>query len=78
MCDLYRPNQPGDILRLHVPIGDIEPDMYVLLSIDDTCCLVLLGENEQGQLCATSSLVDVSLAELSMFIETGMRMQPLL
>jgi hypothetical protein len=76
MCDLYRPKQPGDILRLHVPIGDIEPDTYVLLSIGDTCCLALLGENEEGQLCATSTLVDVSLTDLSRFIETGLHVEP--
>jgi hypothetical protein len=76
MINLYHPKQPGDILRLHVLIGDIEPDTYVLLSIGDTCCLALLGENEEGQLCATSSLVDVSLANLSLFVETGLHVQP--
>lgn len=49
MINLCQPRQPGDILRLHGPIGDIEPDTYVLLSLGDTCCLALLGENEAGQ-----------------------------
>jgi hypothetical protein len=76
MINLYRPKQPGDILRLQVLIGDVEPDTYVLLSVGDTCCLALLGENEEGQLCATSTLVDVSLVNLSLFVETGLHVEP--
>ena len=48
MINLCQPRQPGDILRLHGPIGDIEPDTYVLLSLGDTCCLAFLGRTRQG------------------------------
>ncbi len=77
MSDLYRPRQPGDILRLHVPVGDVEPDKYVLLSIGDSCCLAVLGENSEGYLCATSTHIWVSLADLSLFVETGLQIEPL-
>ena len=78
MNDLYRVRQPGDILRLHVVISDVEPDTYVLLSIGERCCLAVLGENQRGDLCATSTQVYVSLADLSLFVETGLRLEPLL
>ena len=47
MIYLYRPKQPGDNLCMHVPISDIEPDPYVLLSIGDTGCLALLAGRER-------------------------------
>ena len=77
MNDLYRVRQPGDILRLHVPIGDVELDTYVLLSIADRCCLAVLGENNEGNLCATSTHVWVTLADLSLCVETGLSVEPL-
>lgn len=77
MNDLYRVRQPGDILRLHVPIGDVEPDNYVLLSIGERCCLAVLGENWRGDLCATSTLVWVAQADLSLFVEAGLQVKPL-
>lgn len=75
--DLYRTKHSGDILRLHVAIGDVEPDTYVLLSVGDTCWLCVLGENKAGKLCATTTMVQVALADLSLFVETGLRVEPL-
>lgn len=77
MSDLYRTKQPGDILRLHVALSDVEPDTYVLLSIGEPCWLCVLGENKAGKLCATTTLVQVGLADLSLFVETGLRVEPL-
>lgn len=81
MSDLYRIRQPGDILRLPFPIfgyeETIEPGGYVLLSIGEVCCLSVLGENEYGDMCATSQQLYLDQADLSLFIETGLRVAPL-
>lgn len=79
--DLYRVRQSGDILRLPFPIfgysETIEPGGYVLLAIGETCCLAVLGENEYGDLCATNRHRYLDQADLSRFVETGLRVNPL-
>jgi len=73
----YRTKQPGDILRLPQDLRHIPAGGYVLLSIGDVCILALVGENGAGNWVVTNRLVEVGIADLCRFLETGMRVDPL-
>lgn len=73
----YRTKQSGDVLSLLAPLRKIKAGGHVLLSIGDTCGLAVVGEDEAGKPCTTSTLVEVSRAELSLFVETGLEVDPL-
>lgn len=73
----YRVKQPGDVLLLEDKLPDVEEGFYVLLSVEDMCCLAMAAEDDRGQICATNVLVDLEWADLSLFQETGLRVDPI-
>jgi hypothetical protein len=73
----YRVKRPGDVLELNFTVHNCEPGYYVLLSIDDFCTLAVLGENDDGNLCATTTQIIVSDANLSLFDLTDLEVCPI-
>jgi hypothetical protein len=55
----------------------MEAGSYVLLSVGDECCLAVLGEDAEGQLCVTTRHIRVQIADLCWFVETGLHVDPL-
>ncbi len=51
----YRVHQPGYILQLRDDLPDVYAGFYVLPSCGDAFTLAGLGEDETGNLCATST-----------------------
>ena len=74
---IYRTKQPGDILHLSRDLPECDGGDYVLLSIGDSCCLAQLGVNEEGNMVATSTHVQVSIADLSLFEMTWLALEPI-
>jgi hypothetical protein len=60
----YRVHQPGDILQLRGDLPDVYAGFYVLLSCGDAFGLAVLGKDEAGNLCATSTQVSVSARDV--------------
>jgi hypothetical protein len=55
----YRVHQPGDITQLRDDLPEVYAGFYVLLSCGDRGTLEVLGEDEAGNLCATSTQVSI-------------------
>ena len=72
----YKIHKPGDVLRLDYPLQTAEAGLYVLLSCGEEFCLTYAGENENGQLCATTHQVRVPAADFCHFQATGLAVDP--
>ena len=73
----YRVKKPGDVLVLSSGLSYAEPGVYVLLSIDDFCCLAVAHEDASGNVGFTSDHMLCSIADLSLFCSTGITVDPL-
>lgn len=58
---------PGEVVKLEENIGEIDPGLYVVGSIDFLATIHLLGENEDGDLCSLFRTHRVTLVELQRF-----------
>ena len=74
---LYAGLAPGyaGLYQINLRLPDVLAGEYVLLSVGDTVCLSRLGENPAGHLCPTNWLVDVPIADLCLFIPTGLQVE---